>query len=99
VLASCPDFISGPAGIVRIVSGEIIDSYGFFGVRKDKLENPDAELIYQWFGKGRQEEKIRNLYEDQHPKMWIDERYIENLIEFTEEVGRKYESIYAIRNR
>src|SRR6187551_3527069 len=32
IVASCPDFINGPAGIVKIISGEIIDSYGFFGI-------------------------------------------------------------------
>lgn len=85
VVASCPDFIFGPAGVVKIVNGEILDSYGFAGERQKILENPDPELIFQWFGKGRFEEEYRDLHADQHPKKWIEELYAQNLIEFSPE--------------
>ena len=85
VVASCPDFICGPAGVVKIVNGEILDSYGFAGERQKILENPDPELIFQWFGKGGFEEEYRNLHADQHPKKWIEELYAQNLIEFSPE--------------
>lgn len=84
IVASCPDFINGPAGIVKIISGEIIDSYGFFGIRKSIAEKPHAELILQWFGKNKREEIIRQTYLENHPQFWCEENYMDNLIEFSE---------------
>lgn len=89
VVGSCPDFIGGPAGIVKLAGGEIIDSYGFtkrFGdiaTTIEMLENPDPEVLFQCFGKNKLEESMRELYVGNQPKKWIDEKYCDNLLEFS----------------
>ncbi len=91
VIGSSPDYICGPAGLVKILNGEIIDSYGFYerfrSVEQMRtiLENPNSETIYQLFGKDKIEEKIRNLYTETNPKHWIDEKYYDNMINFTKQ--------------
>ena len=96
IAASSPDFLCGPAGLVKIVNGDIIDSYGFFGMRQDILEIPDPEVLFQWFGKDRFEEQIRNLYIEKQSRKWIDERYSENLIEFTDEENKQLTEVVNV---
>ncbi|MCD6066573.1 MAG: hypothetical protein K0S33_1399 [Bacteroidetes bacterium] len=83
VAARCPDFIGGPAGIIKVSNGEITDSYGFWGERREMLENPDPELIYNWFAMDKQEERFRKLYSTSRPKKWIEELYSENIFELS----------------
>lgn len=85
VLGSSPDFLCGPAGIVKIINGEIIDSYGFGGKRQEVLENPNPNLIYEWFGRGKIEEGLRNLRIRVQPKKWVNELYHQYIIEFDKE--------------
>lgn len=85
VIGSCPDFIGGPAGLIKVFNGEIIDSYGFLGERQNISRNPNPELLFQWFGKDKYEENYRETYIDNHPKLWVDELYSENIIDFSKE--------------
>lgn len=99
VVGSSPDFICGPAGIVKILNGEIIDSYGFaerFGdisVTTNVLENPIPEVLFQCFGKNKLEELVRETYIEKHPKKWIDEKYYDNILEFKAEENEKFKTI------
>lgn len=96
VIASSPDFLGGPSGLVKITNGKIIDSYGFmerFGNQEQTqrtLEGPDPEMMFRCFGKDKLEETIRGLYVHQQPKKWIDEKYSENLLEFNEEERKRF---------
>lgn len=92
-IASSPDFILGPAGLIKVLNGKIIDSYGFWERELEAtifLENPIPEVLYQWFAKDKFEEQFRELYLDKQPKQWITNSYVENLIEFTEEQNQKF---------
>ncbi|MET3028370.1 hypothetical protein ABXT06_16945 [Flavobacterium sp. UW10123] len=92
-IASSPDFILGPAGIIKFFNGEIIDSYGFWErelVATEFLENPNSEVLYQWFAKDKLEEQFREFYVDKQPKKWIEDSYRENIIEFTDEQNQKF---------
>jgi len=85
VVASCPDYVAGPAGLVKIIDGEIIDSYGFFKRAEALMDAPRAEALYQWFGRNGLEEKYRELYTESHPRKWVEDSYVEHLIEFSDE--------------
>jgi len=90
VLGSSPDFLAGPAGIVRISGGTIIDSYGFRGKRQAITDHDDAtgyvhpDLLCNWFGKGKSEELIRQRYSTETPLGWCDGDYHTKDIIFTE---------------
>ncbi len=106
VIASSPDFIGGPAGIVKIADGQILDSYGVFerfgdhSTTTKALENPNPEVLFQCFGKNKLEETIRDLYLGNLPKQWVDERYADNLLEFTtEERGEFMNLAEQFKNR
>jgi hypothetical protein len=96
VLGSSPDYLCGPAGLVRFFNGDIIDSYGFterFGDMSETirvLENPDPELLFQCFGKDKLEETIREQYLDKRPKVWIEEKYYDNILDFNEVEKEKF---------
>lgn len=95
VLGSQNEGYGGLAGIVKILNGKISDRYGFYGkltdrdqvwgARQDILENPEPELIFQWFGKGKTEEILRELSIGECPKDVIDFLFSENLVEFSSE--------------
>jgi hypothetical protein len=99
VVGSSPDFICGPAGILKIFNGEIIDSYGFaerFGdisLTTKVLEKPIPEVLFQCFGKNKLEELVRETYIEKHPKKWIDEKYYDNILEFKDEENEKFKTI------
>lgn len=101
VIGSSPEFIGGPAGLVKIENGIILDSYGMaarFGdhsATTEIFENPNPEVLFQCFGKNKLEESIRELYLENHPKRWIDEAYSENIIEFTKEEMEKFNDIVS----
>jgi len=88
VIGSSPDFISGPAGIVKIAGGEILDSYGISErfenhlVTTEQFEKPNPEILFQCFGKNKLEETIREFYLESFPKQWVDEAYADNILEF-----------------
>lgn len=85
LLASSPDFLCGPAGIIKIRNNKIIDSYGIWGensVRHQIIESPIAskKFIYSWYKNIGLEEKLRNKYVNEYPLGWCDERYSEKII-------------------
>jgi hypothetical protein len=84
VIADCPNFIGGPAGLVKIVNGEIADSYGFWGKRQDVITHQNPELLFKWFGENGDENLIRQKYLDVKPKSWCQDDYVGKLIDFTE---------------
>lgn len=90
VVASSPDFLCGPAGIVKIQNGDITDSYGFFerfgSLERLRfiLENPNPELLFQVFGKDKVEERLREKYLTVQPKKWVESNYSDNLIDYDE---------------
>lgn len=83
VIADCPDFICGPAGLVKIVNGQIIDSYGFLGNRQTITVDPNPEILLKWFGKNGYEEVIRKKYLEIYPMNWCNDNYSDRIIEFT----------------
>jgi len=88
-VCSCPDFLAGPAGLVKIVKGEIIDSYGFFHRARGILSAPQAEPLYRWFGKDGLEETFRALYPENPRDMNVTDDYVANLIEFNDAQKQK----------
>jgi hypothetical protein len=98
VIASCPDHISGAAGLVKISNGAITDSYGFFDERQAITEQPDPEIIFNWFGTKKCEETIRQKYLSVFPMIWCDEDFTNNVIDFTDSESRQLEELLA-KNR
>ena len=104
ILASCPDFFGGPAGLIRISKGIILYSYGIGEISKSIIrETIIAEplnyipLILEWFGFNGHEEKQRIVYLSQYPKGWCDENYVDKIIPIpeTEELKEKYNRDYS----
>lgn len=104
ILASCPDFVGGPAGLIRISKGLILDSYGIGEVSKsiirDTIINEPLNyipLIHEWFGFNGLEEELRMEYLTQYPKDWCDENYVDKIIPIpeTEELKEKYNEDYS----
>jgi len=67
VLGSMLECITGPAGIIRIKNGEIIDSYGiWYSDQQEKryeiLDSPvkNKEIIFEWFKTTGLESKLRS---------------------------------------
>lgn len=92
-ISSENDFNLGPAALIKIVNGKIIDSYGFWErelIASEFLENPVPEILYQWFSKDKLEEQFRELYTDKQPKKWIEDSFAKNIIEFTDEQNQKF---------
>lgn len=99
IIASCPDYLCGPAGLVKIYNGDIIDSYGFTE-RVDNmeetiriLENPKPELLFQFFGKNKVEELLRERYVEKQPKKWIEEIYDGNILDYNDDEKEKFKSL------
>lgn len=98
IIGSSPGYLCGPAGLVKIFNGEIIDSYGFterFGDITETiriLENPNPELLFQCFGKDKIEETLREYYLDKRPKQWIDEKYYDNILDHNEEEKKLFKN-------
>ena len=92
LLGSCPDFLSGPAGFIRIQNGVIIDSYGIFD---DWQENSRqmvlyeaqkfAQLIFNWFKSNGPEEELRTHWEKTYPYDWCEDMYSEKVIPISSE--------------
>jgi|JI10StandDraft_1071094.scaffolds.fasta_scaffold132203_2 hypothetical protein len=99
VIASSPDFLCGPAGLVKIVKGDVVDSYGFterFGDMQETikaLENPNPELLFQYFGKGKIEDTLREYYLDKQPRRWIDEKYADNILDYSKQEKEIFNTI------
>ena len=81
-LGDCPEFICGPAGIIKIYNGEIYDSYGLDGLRQKLLHKPDqnALKIYGWFQRGGFEDTLRLSYLEDYPRDWCDALYSTKMI-------------------
>jgi hypothetical protein len=92
-VGSCPDFLAGPAGLVKIINGEIVDSYGFFHRARAILSAPRAEPLYRWFGKDGLEETFRALYPDNPRDMNVTDDYVSNLIEFSDDQNQKLDDL------
>ncbi len=91
VLASCPCFVGGPAGLIRIAHGEISDSYGIGEIKKSiirsaLIEEPlnNIPLIYEWFRFKGKEEMLRAEHLNNFPKGCCEENYAEKIIPITD---------------
>ncbi|MDF1695327.1 MAG: hypothetical protein P1U56_05830 [Saprospiraceae bacterium] len=87
ILASCPDFVGGPGGIIRIQNGEIIDSYGIGElniptIRIEILIRPlhYIPLIFNWFKWNGSENDLRMKFCETYPLGWSNDRYADKLI-------------------
>lgn len=80
ILASCPEFLAGPAGLLRIKAGSIRDSYGITGIRQRWLETPQPDFLTAWFGKDGREEPLRMAWVDDYPCRWVEENYSDYII-------------------
>jgi|GEM_PF-1159524 len=103
VLGSSPDYLAGPAGLVRISAGEINDSYAFDERRGDLTghdsetrEYLDPDLLLNWFGKGKQEEVFRKRYVEQYPMSWCEGNYHTTWIDFSEEEMAQLEDLIKL---
>ncbi|PHN02582.1 hypothetical protein [Flavilitoribacter nigricans] len=91
ILASCPNFVGGPAGLIRISAGEIIDSYGIGDVnrtiiRESIISEPlqYISLIYDWFRFDGSEEKLRTVYLSDYTLDWCEENFVDKIIPIPE---------------
>ncbi len=92
-VGSSPDFLCGPSGLLKIINGEITDSYGFFERAQEILSAPRAEPLYRWFCKDGFEERFRSLYPEKPRDMNVTDNYVDNLIEFDEDQNRKLDDL------
>ncbi|TCI89999.1 leucine-rich repeat domain-containing protein [Tenacibaculum sp. M341] len=99
ILASCPEFLGGPAGLIRIKNGDITDSYGINMNSEDairyKLITNSLQylpLIYEWFGYNGKESALRIEHLPNYPKGWCDENFVNKIIPIkeTNELKEKY---------
>ena len=104
ILASCPDFVGGPAGIIRISEGEILDSYGIGEanksiIRESLISDPlnYVQLIYEWFGFNGKEKLLRMNHLTEYPIGWCEENYVDKIIPIveTQELTEKYHQGYT----
>ena len=104
ILASCPDFVGGPAGLIRISKGEIVDSYGIGEVSKSIIRETIITeplnyipLIQEWFGFNGLEGKLRLEYISEYPKGWCNQNYADKIIPIPEidELKEKYSRDYS----
>ena len=96
MLASCPDFIAGPSGIIRIEKGIVIDSYGNLNRESNRhniLFEPikNKNIIFEWFKTNGPEEELRNLFEKEYPKNWVEDDFASKLIPIEE--GDRFEEL------
>ena len=89
ILASSPDFLCGPGGIIKIKNGEIMDSYGIYGtdsIRHEILDAPikNREDIYKWFKHGGVEEQLRANYISEFPLGWCEDSFSDKIIPIEE---------------
>lgn len=89
LLGSCPEFLCGPAGLIRIRNGKILDSYGFWYENSKRallLEEPVKyrEIIFNWFREGGQEQLSRNTMVDDFPLGWCNDNFSEKLVPITD---------------
>ncbi|WP_196893884.1 hypothetical protein [Aureivirga marina] len=82
ILGSMLEYVGGPAGIIRIKNGKIIDSYGIYFSngeenRYDILQSPikNKEIIFQWFKTNGLESELRNNFLNDFPLGWCDEDF------------------------
>ena len=85
LIGSCPDFISGPGGLIRIKEGEILDSYGIWQsnhLRNHIIENPIQfkRSVFDWYKSTGLEETLRENYISKFPKIWCEGDYVKRLI-------------------
>ncbi len=92
-VGSSPDFLCGPSGLLKIINGGIVDSYGFFERAQEILSAPRAEALYRWFGKDGLEERFRALYPEKPRDMNVINNYVDNLIEFDDEQIQKLDDL------
>lgn len=108
MLGSCPDFIGGPAGLMRIENGKIIDSYGIGrlkikSIRKEIISHPKKfkKLIFDWFRIGGKEQKLRNFHLEKFPLNSCDDNFVDRLIpiEDTPSLKNRFEESQESENR
>lgn len=85
LLGSHLDFISGPAGLIRLKAGIILDSYGYFDRFRADEEYLNPEMIYQWFRVDGLEESIRQNHLPEISKCQHDDDLVSRLILLNEE--------------
>lgn len=85
LLGSHLDFIGGPAGLIRLKAGIILDSYGYFDRFNVDEEYLNPEMIYQWFRVDGLEESIRQNHLTEIPKCQHDDDLVSRLISLSEE--------------
>ena len=85
LLGSHLDFIGGPAGLIRLKAGIILDSYGYFDRFREDCEYLSPEMIYQWFRVDGLEESIRQNHLTEIPKCQHDDDLVSRLIFLNEE--------------
>lgn len=92
ILASSPDFVAGPGGVIRIKKGEVVDSYGIQGRRHYLLLEieQNEHKVYNWFKSGSYETKLRIETINEYPIKSCNERYSENMIPVDNEKMDKF---------
>ena len=100
ILASCPEFICGPAGLIRIRNREIVDSYGIMSeqtidYRYEIILNPSKyrNILVNWYRKGGKEEQLRDRFIDNYPLDWCNRNYVDKLVPI-----HRYEDLKSLRN-
>jgi len=94
LIGSTLEFICGPAGIIRIHEGEIVDSYGIApedSIRKEMLKDIaiNKEMIFQWYSWNGSEMQLRNKQLNQTPLGNCQGKYVEKLIYIEEDIVKK----------
>lgn len=87
LLGSCPDFLAGPAGHVKIKNGKIIDSYGIWEgnkqtIRIQLITNPrqNPALTFEWYKWKGNENRLREDFIKDFPLTWCNGNYSDKII-------------------
>jgi|GEM_PF-6178818 len=94
LIGSTLEYICGPAGIIRVHGGEIVDSYGISpedSIRKEMLKDTAANkvMIFQWYSWNGSEMQLRNKQMNQIPLGNCQRKYVEKLIYIEEDIVKK----------
>lgn len=95
LLGSHIDFLCGPAGLIKLKAGEILDSYAYFDRFTDYEDYYHPEYIYQWFGLPGPENHIRQNHLTQIPACNHDGDLISRLIELDDNNKLKLANLKA----
>ena len=91
ILGSMLEFVTGPAGLIRIKNGKIIDSYGIWyidqkGKRYEILNSPvkNKEIIFEWFKTDGLESELRSKLSNDFPLDSSTDNFIDKIIPIDE---------------